>query len=410
MAIEISRIEREFIIKFMNESKGHVELVRGGHKAAAILENIVKGWTFRVTEGSISGRDLEQSVDVFFFFKGTRITCRSKVIEDRGPVLLLEDTQRLYRDLTRSYERIRPEEEIKVSLLLGTTTLKLDFPQYVGVNESEPPEVNIKFDAAKISDLLRGFRDKAKSFANEHKIIMFRERIPQQIVEHLVAWSGKILMLPVSDSNSPFKRREEDRKDILQEHDIQSIIKSSGKDTILLNNELSNHVDGMFQKKIWHELYVPILYRQYVIGYIYLLRSEGQVSQFSPSVIEFVRQFSRILAYSLAANNYFQAIPSEDSFEKSELVDISGSGLLFSMPLTGPSIDLLSDIDLKLYIKQRVISLQGRVMRRFQETGRIFIGIKFLEISEEDLDFLFNSLYGSPEGFNFTDEPIIPEF
>lgn len=408
MAIEISRIEREFIIKFMKDSSGHVELVRGGRKASAVLESVTKAWTFKILEGSISGKDLEQWVDVFFFFKGTRVTCRSKVAEDRGAIFVLEDTQRLYRDLTRSYERIRPEEEIKVSILLGTTTLKLDFPQYAGINETEPPEVNIKFDAAKISDLLRGFRDKAKAFANEHKIIMFRERIPELIVEHLVAWSGKILMLPISDSASPFKRREEDRKDILTETDIQAIIKSSGKDPLTLNHELSQHIDGMFQKKIWHELYVPILYRQYVIGYIYLLRSEGQTGQFSLSVIDFVRQFSRILAYSLAANNYFQAISSEDSFEKSELVDISGSGLLFSMPLTGPSIDLLSDIDLKLHIKQRSISLQGRVMRRFQETGRIFIGIKFLEIKDEDLDFLFHALYGSADGFNFSDEPIIP--
>ena len=190
----------------MKSSKGHVELVRGGRKASATLEAYESNLTFKIVEGEINSPGLELWVDVFLFFKGTRITCRSRVISDTGPLLVLSSPIHLYRDLTRNYERIRPEEEIGVSILLDGTTLKLDFPQHMGAAEAEPPEVNVKFDASRIADLLKGFREKAKAFANEHKIVMFRERVPQLVVEHLVTWSGKILMLPVSDSISPFKK------------------------------------------------------------------------------------------------------------------------------------------------------------------------------------------------------------
>jgi len=255
--------------------------------------------------------------------------------------------------------------------------------------------------------LLKAFREKAKSFASEQKIVMFRERQPELITENIVAWSGKTLMLPLSDAHSFSRSRENSNIELLGENDVSSIIKSSGKDQVALSQELSSYVDAMLHKKIWHEIYVPILFKQYVIGYIYLLRSDVQVSPFSTNVIEFVRQFARILAYSLSINSYFKTETVRESFAESQLVDMSGSGLMFSMPLHGPAIGILNDVELQLHIRDRLIPVKSRVMRRFQDAGRIYLGLKFLDMSPDDTDFLFDFLYGRYDGIMFSDEPIM---
>jgi len=391
----------------MINSKSKVEIVAGGKKLFCQLVSLKTSYLTFALDETLSGLKPGNWIDIFFQFKGTRVTCRAKLADISNTTLIAHAPDNLYRDLTRNFERIHPEEQVGVSILLEGTVLKLDFPASASYYEPEPPALNLKFDAAKISDLLKGFREKARSFASEQKIVMFRERQPEMVTEHLVAWSGKILLLPLADSKPGLRNKDTAIQDILTEDDVRSIIRSSGKDTLVLTQELSTYVDNMFQRKIWHELYMPILFRQYVIGYIYLLRSDNQMSAFSPNIIEFVRQFTRILSYSLSQNSYFQAQHVRESFEKSELVDISGSGLMFSMPLHGPALNILSDVDIQLHIRDKTMPVKARVMRRFQDSGRIYIGMKFLELGEADKEYLFNFVYGNAEGTLFSDEPII---
>ncbi len=407
MAIKISRIEKEFIFKSLLDQKSFVELQLAEQRIRSFLIKVdEKKVYFRFDSEKPKKKDLA-SADLYIPFKGTRITCRLIGVSYDEEQLTATLPEVLYRDLSRGFERIRPSIHISLALLLEGVEYKMDLDDSEEYYEPEPPSVNIKFDAQKITNLLKTFREKAQSFSSENKIIMFRERKPNLIPEELLAWSGRTLLLPLSDGAAISSQREGPLYKILDQDDLSRIFKASGRDSLLLSQSLSQYVESMFHKKIWHELYCPLLFKQYVVGYIYLMRSELQTTPFSLNTLEFVNQFSRLLSYSLHQNGYFQLSPVREQFEKSELVDVSGSGLLFCMPVNGPALDLFTDVDLKLGLDKKTINIKGRVMRRFQDSGRIYVGIKFIDIDPSDYDFIISALYGSKQLDPFSDDPIV---
>lgn len=407
MAIKVSRIEKEFILKTLRDQKMPLELVVSGARYQGTLMSVIPEELVFLIEGdAIPQEGGQRMADLYIMFKGTRVTCRLRVQAVRDDRLHTEMPENLYRDLSRGYERIRPEDQVGVSIFLEGSQFKLNFPASEEYYEPEPPSVNIKFDAAKITNLLKGFREKSLSFATENKIVMFRDRKPASLPEDLLAWSGKIILFPLNDAT--FLRQKDPKgPKILTQEDITRIFRGSGRDPLQLSHDLNQYIDSLTQKKIWHELYCPVLYREYVVGYIYLIRSDMQTTAFSQSTIEFVMQFARLLAYSLSQNGYFQTVTIRESFDKAELVDMSGSGLLFSFPLNGPQISIYQDLDMEIMLKKRKIPLKGRVMRRFQDSGRIYIGIKYVELDDKDLDFLLSFLYGADQNIGFADDPIL---
>ena len=406
MAIKVSRIEKEFILKSLIDAKMPVEIVLAGAKIDALLGSMNQDeLTFNLqTEAPATS---QKRADLFIMFKGTRVTCTLSMKSLKAKRLVSEMPEGMYRDLSRGFERIQPEATINVSLFMEGSQFKLNFPASEEYYDPEPPSVNIKFDAERITNLLKAFREKALSFSSENKIVMFRDRKPISVPEELMAWSGKTLLLPMEDAMNLLRPKDGKVQKVLSQDDITRVMRSSGRDPLQLSHDLNHYIESFFQKKVWHELYTPVLYHEYVVGYIYLIRSDMQTSPFSQHTLEFVQQFSRLLSYSLMQNGYFQSIPVRESFDKSELVDISGSGLLFSMPFNGPALSIYTDVDLQIQLSQRTIPVRGRIMRRFQDSGRIYIGIKFLELSLEDQDFLMKYLYGENPETEFAEDPII---
>ncbi len=394
MAIKVSRIEKEFILKTMIDSKMPVELIISDRNYSSLLMQAKADCLVFSLPPDLAPFTDARRTDLFVSFKGTRITCTLQALVYKNKQLQSEMPDSLYRDLSRGFERIHPECGISVSFYLEGLQFKLDFPTSEEFYDPDPPSINIKFDAARITNLLKAFREKAFSFSSENKIVMFRERKPSTIPEQLVAQSGRTLLLPLSDVDNLSPNQSPDSPKVLNHKDVTRIITAEGQDSVSSSIELSKYVESLMQRKVWHEMYAPVLFREYVVGYIYLMRSDLQTSGFSANTLDFVHQFARLLSYSLKQNGYFQMIPVRESFDRSELVDISGSGLLFSMPLNGPALDIYTDLDLQIMVADRAVRARGRVMRRYQDSGRIYIGIKFLDLAENDRDFLMVALYG----------------
>lgn len=132
-----------------------------------------------------------------------------------------------------------------------------------------------------------------------------------------------------------------------------------------------------------------------MVGYLYLVKSGRDVARFDARAIEFVLQLSRILAYSLKANGYFRGRPVKEEYEDASLIDISGSGVLFSYPTDGPSLSLYEDIELRLQLDGQEIPAAGRVMRKFRDSGRMYFGVQFTDLDTESMERLFDRLYGT---------------
>jgi hypothetical protein len=395
MAQQIHRIEKEFIFKTLMESDSPIaihfqkERHRGRVKFLSKTELSIE-----LEKPDAASFKRGEELRLFFRFRGTPITCVSRYIKREEGRFVLEPPEAVYRDLSRLYERVEADSSMSVTLLINGERLNIDFPASESYYEPEPPSLDLNFDVSRISDLLRAFRERSAAFASENKITMFRERRPDDVVERMLALSGKIIVLPFDNLDSFTMVRSKLATSLLKEDDLHRMFREAGEDPMIAASELQDHLNKLKTQKVWHELYCPVLFREFVVGYIYLMRADMYITPFSQEHLDMVHQFSRLLSYSLKLNGYFKAEPVKEEFSNSELVDISGSGLLFSYPLDGPSIQLYTDVELTVTIGDHRAKILGRVVRKFRDAGQVYLGVQFMDLSDADQHLLLGQLYG----------------
>lgn len=205
--------------------------------------------------------------------------------------------------------------------------------------------------------------------------------------------SGKFVMLPF-----PGEARKnysgESRVRILTQDEAVSVLTEEGRENFAALTEISHFVQDKKQRGISSELYCPLLYGKYVVGYLYLIRGEESESGFSEEAVSFVANFSRILVYALKVNGYFKQDERPAEYAESQLINISGSGLLFSYPVDGPELRLYAPVDLRIRLDDRVMEAKGRVMRKYRDAGHVYFGVQFLDMETSDMETLFDRLYG----------------
>jgi len=395
MANEIRRIEKEFIFKNLIEKEAPVEIHIGTARLGCQLISASDAkLQFRRLTGEPAKLSEKSEAAVFFRFRGQPMTFKSRVVSTGREDVELKQPDLVYRDLGRGFERIIDPEGISVSFYVEGKNIKLDYPASETYEPVEPPSFDSGFDATRISDLLAAFRQKADEFSDENKIIMFREREPESFQEQLVARSGKILTLPFF-SGELARMSPAARQRLLGQDEVLNIQKAEGKEVFTALEELKDLVKKLASRGISHELYCPILYHQYVVGYLYLMKDENDPTEFVPRTMDFVHQFSRILSYALHANGYFHPEPVVEEYSSAELIDISASGLLFSYPPDGPTINLYAELDLEIKLDNTTLPARGRVMRKFKDTDRIYFGVQFVDMENQHLEQLFDRLYGT---------------
>ena len=392
MGSEIKRIEKEFILKDVHERHTPLEIHISEERLQAFIDRFDEERLVLTLPDDILPPGLE-ALTVFFRFRNNPMTFTSRILEVSDGKVEVAQPKELFRDLTRNFERIKTPTGVSVTFLFKGQQVRMDYPDSDQYDPVEEPELDPGFDATKIADLLRSFRERAARFATENKIVMLREHTPTSFQEKLVARTGKIVVLPFYTADVQI-RSAEVRERILTQDEIIAYEAEEGEDMFTVLERIGKIIDSNREKRVWHELYCPILYHQYVVGYLYLMRANSEQEKFEPSTFEFVLQYGRILAYSLKANGYFRAEPVVDEFGAAELIDISGSGLLFSYPPDGPEILLYTDLDLRISFGGHTVPVRGRVMRSYNDSDRVYIAIQFIELDPDDMELLFEHIYG----------------
>jgi hypothetical protein len=393
VAHEIRRIEKEFILKEVCEKQTPLEIHVGHERLQAFIRNVAEECiTVRLVDDTFPA-DVSR-ITAFFRFRNNPMTFSSRIIRHTDDLADIAQPSELFRGLSRSFERIKAPRDLSVSFQFKGQEVRLDYPDSDQYEAAEDPGVYNGFDASKVSELLKAFRERSMRFASENKIVMFRERRPTSFQEQLIARSGRVLVLPFHVSESQI-RSQQVRDRLLTQDEIISLRAEDGEDMFSVLEQIGRIVESNRSRRLWHELYCPVLYRQYVVGYMYLLRTDDDQERFDPGVFDFVLQFGRIFSYSLRVNGYFQAEPQVAEFGAAELIDISGSGVLFGCPSDGPDVLLYTDLQLKIAVGGESISARGRVMRKYHDSGRVYIAIQFIELDPDDMEKLLLHIYGT---------------
>ncbi|MEE8441046.1 MAG: hypothetical protein V3S41_04930, partial [Spirochaetia bacterium] len=195
MGSEIKRIEKEFIFKDLHEKRAPLEIHLSEERLQAYVEQFDEERLMLVLPDDILPPDLTE-LTVFFRFRNNPMTFTSKILQMHEGKVELAQPEELFRDLSRSFERIKSPKDVRVTFLFKGKQIRLDYPDSDQYDPVEKPELDPGFDATKIADLLKAFRERAGRFSSENKIVRRRERTPTSFQEKLVATTGKILVLP----------------------------------------------------------------------------------------------------------------------------------------------------------------------------------------------------------------------
>ncbi len=402
MGTSIGRIEQEFILSNLVDQSIPVELqIRKIYIKGVMLSVEDKKLVFSSSDSGITALKAGETGTFFFSFYSSTMTFSAKIIKEGNP-LELYMTGDIYKNLKRKYVRVKPDRDISLTFILQNAKVILDFPKTQEYESFDSEVFSANFESSDIQSLIAEFKGKASKISSENKIVMFRSRIPETFEEKIITETGKCFF--ISDTAAG---KLPDKKSRVAKISITShyFLNRDGTEKPFLGKTL-RQVDLDIRKKygqgINAEMWCPVIYHEYVIGYVYLVNKKNRLVSFTEEDLSFCKDFCRVLAYVLDKQGYFDGKKKENNLFKPEIIDISAAGLLFthSEKRLSELLGLYGDVKLSLKMGQRKLQILSRVMRKYEYKGQFFYGIQFLEIEPEDFRFLFDYVYGR----SFTDD------
>ncbi len=393
MGVETNRIETEFIIKSVVEKNIPVSMHAKRKKINCriidyIFEKkiIVKGENGKINDEDIAVGDV---VSLYFSYFSHVMNFSANVKEITEENLVLSFPTKIYKNLSRKYERVPPPAGSKIVFTVKGEKFQLDFPKTDEYNAVDYPEFNTEeFPVNNIVQLINDFRAKILESASYVNIVTYRKQKPETLEEKLVSMSGRVLYIPSTNQELP-EFAEAGDVPVLGRDVADNYMEDAEKQLKISNFEKSS-------RGIHSEIYCPVLYLEYVVGYIHVQNRDRQKNQLSTEILEYVYQFSKVLAFSLKISGYFrEKVETVEKYE-STIIDISAAGLLFAS--NSKKLEklfyLYTDIDIELFIGEKSIPIRSRIMRKFKNEDNVFYGLIFLDIDENDFEDLFYLVYG----------------
>jgi hypothetical protein len=400
MATPIKRIEKDFLLKVLYDDQIPIMYLLNRTEYILYMEKPAKGEIWLRPDRPVAGIKPRKKMDLMFDYHGQVIIFSIEVSAVKDNRIIAEEPESLYKNLDRSYSRVSTPPDMHIQFTFLGDRYSLSFPK---VQEYEPAvmgEFMRHLDPKNLSGLIEQMGAWIKGYANGYKLLIFRDVKPSSAEERIVAETGKTLYLPSTLANLP----QDDpypKKRLVTEEMFRRYLESTGVDPAYMDDAVNRFIKTKFDNGIFSDAWVPILFQEYVIGYIHIWINKEGKQPFDYSVLEAVYQFARILAYSLKLNGYFESGRLKNEPFEGKVIDISASGLLFTYPHSSLSSSLLPDSELavKLVAPKRTISANAKIVRRYKDTSMGYFGCRFLDIVPEDMRFLFELIYGKP----FTD-------
>jgi len=392
----VTFIEKEFILSQVQKTGSRV-VVFGSGKS---LDGKLKGFDKETLVLAAVAKDAEafrswDAVSVFLSYQGQRVTFPGKVKRISGGEVVIGLPEQLIKAPQRKAVRVPPPKDMRLEFFLQNERIRIDCPESSEYAELEMPALSVGFDTGTISGLLDSFKDKASTMYSRSGIVMFnKSRKPESVEERLISEIGRTLLVPSTHSPLPSADPYPEGRIITQ----AMADAFEGPSVFLEGSSLERSRAEKTAAGVVSELYCPILYYQYVVGYVYLMNDESRMTCLDYRTVDFAWEFAHILAYSLKANNYFKLADDyvADPYEP-RVVDLSAGGCLLSMPKSSFKVKLQSGSVLDISISrgdcEGAVAMKGRVARKFDDRDNEYYGVAFLNAEQDAFVELRKSLY-----------------
>jgi len=406
MATSIKRIEKDFLIKTLYDEQIPIMYIKGQTQYILIVEKPTKGQMFFKSDRPIEGLKIRKKLDLIFDYRGQIIIFSVEVASIKDELITTEEPEFLYKNLSRSFSRVSTPSDLQVHFTFLGDRYSLTYPKISEFENDEPGDLVKTLDPRNLSSLIDQMEAWIKVYASGYKMVIFKESKPTTTEERVVAETGKSLYLQSTSEKLP-KDDPYPKKRLILEDTFKRYLESTGVDRQFVDDACDKFIRQKKESGLISDLYVPILFQEYVIGYIHLWIDKEGLLPFDYGVIDTLYQFSKILANSLKINGYFEAGKIKNKPFEGKIIDISASGLLFTIPNSAFSTTLLPDNELSVQLKtpNRKVNAKAKIVRRHKDNVQGYYGCRFLDMEPEDLRFLFEYIYGKP--FSDTDAAFI---
>ena len=390
MGVRVGRIVKEFVFKSLIDQ--NVELnVHGQRKALSgpVVDIRDDYLEVEIRNGNPDFFEAEEDVQVYFLFQNNYHTFRTVIVEKNDDRLKIAHPREVYKNPQRKNERVRVSEK----------KVELNFPRSNRYIELSPDSIRtrIDFDYASIKSLYKNFRDRTRNEVSEARIVMLRDRALDKYEEKVMAATGKTLWIPSTEEDFPISDPYPEER-LITRRDLVKYEESLDRPPHVITSKLGNILYEKQKRQIHSELFCPVLYELYLVGYIYMCNREERKEKISKDLLEYAYDFARVLGYSLHLTGYFTTNDTMERRYEAPIIDISASGLMFAHPRSDLANNLVihTDIEITVRFPERTMAIGSRVRRKFQDSERCYFGVQFLDINQEDLNFLYEKLYARP--------------
>ena len=399
MATPIKRIEKEFLLKVLYDEQIPIMYLRDRSEYILILEKPAKNEIIFRPNAHITKLKPRSKMDLIFDYRGQVIMFSVEVSLIKDDLIYCNTPESLYKNLDRAFSRVGTPPDLHVQFTFMGDRYNLSFPK---ITEYEPGETgNFQdLDPRNLSGLIDQIASWIKGYSNGYKLVIFKDIKPSSTEERVIAETGKTLFLPSLAGNFP-QVDPYPRKRIVTEDLFKRYLESTGVDPAYLDSACARFVKAKYESGIFSDAWIPVLFQEYVIGYIHIWINKEDRPPFDYNILDTLYQFAKVLAYSLKINGYFESGKIKNEPFDGKVIDISASGVLFAHPHSTLSSTLLPDSELsvKVITPRRNINATAKIVRRYKDNTMGYFGCKFFDMAPEDMRFLFEFIYGK----TFTD-------
>ncbi|GHU92211.1 hypothetical protein FACS189479_00420 [Spirochaetia bacterium] len=397
MATPIKRIEKDFFLSVLFKEGLPIRYLRDRREYTLIVDQPVRDGLFLKPRQPINTLNIGDKMDLMFKYQGTVITFSVEAGSFEKGCVTAVAPEFLYKNLDRSYSRISAPRDLDVQFAFLGDRYNLAFPR---ITEYEPEEIGdfVKnMDPRDLTGLIAQMGTWLKGCADGYKFVIFKDVKPASCEERIIAETGKALFLPSTQGKFPASDPHPKKRFITADM-FKQYLEGTGA-----NADEAGFVREKLNAGIFSDLWVPILFQEYVIGYIHAWISDMGKDPLDYKAADILYQFAAVLAYSFRINGFFEKGKVTDMSFEGKVIDISASGLLFACPYSGLSSSLTPDAELavKLSAHNRAVKTNTRIVRQYRDRSHNYFGCQFLDMAPEDTRFLFEFLYGRP--FSDTD-------
>ena len=401
MATPIKRIEKDFLLKVLLDEQIPVMYIKGQHQYMLMVEKLGKGEIFLKANRTIEELKARKKIDLMFDYRGQIIIFTLEITSVKEEYITAHEPEFLYKNLDRSFSRVATPEDLKVQFTYLGDRYSLSYPKVSDYESMDHIELIKTLDPKDLSGLVDQLAGWIKNYASGYKLVIFKDVKPITTEERLVADTGKTFYLPSTQGNFPIEDPYP-KKRLVTEEMFKRHLEGTGVEPSNLDDTAARFIRQKYESGILSDLWVPVLFQEYIIGYIHIWISKEGMHPFDFSVIDNLYQFSKILAYSLKINGYFESGKLKNDPFEGKIIDISASGLLFAHPHSTTASTLMPDSELTVKLKtpRRTVAAKAKIVRRYKDNTMGYFGCRFLDMEPEDLRFLFEYIYGK----QFTDK------